>query len=277
MKRSQLYIGGAIILGLVLVAIFGPLLAPYDPLLDHPGFENLSPSIKSYDGNLFLLGTDTLGRDLLSRLIYGARYCLVMGALSVLLAASIGVPLGLWAGYHPRFDFFISRATDILMSFPAILIAILIVAILGPGIINAVIAVGITSIPIFVRLTRSQTKSESKKDYVKAAEALGVRSTRILVRHIFPNITSPLLVLTSLGLGTAILESAALSFLNLGATPPAPEWGSMIRAGMETFLSTNPWISIFSGCCIFLNVLGFNLLGDALRDKWDPVLRMREK
>jgi ABC-type dipeptide/oligopeptide/nickel transport system permease subunit len=277
MKKFTFYFGLALVTLIFVLALLAPWISPYDPLLDHPGFENLAPSFTKHDGRLFLLGTDTLGRDLLSRLIWGSRYCLSMGALSILLAALIGIPLGLYAGYHPRFDFFISKMTDILMSFPAILIAIIIVSILGPGIVNAVIAVGLTSVPIFIRLTRGQVKAESKRDYVRAAEALGARSSRILFRHIFPNITSPLLVLTSLSLGTAILESASLSFLNLGATPPAPEWGSMIRSGMETFLSINPWISIFSGCCIFLNVLGFNLLGDALRDRWDPLLRMKEE
>ncbi|MDB5038495.1 MAG: diguanylate cyclase [Bacteriovoracaceae bacterium] len=276
MKRWHFYLGGFLVGGLTILAIFAPFIAPYDPLLDFRGFENHAPSLSRLGGHIFFLGTDALGRDLLSRLIYGARYCLLMGCFSVLLAASIGVPLGLYAGYHPRFDAIISKASDILMSFPAILIAIMIVAVLGPGLVNAIIAVGLTSIPIFIRLTRAQVKAEAKRDYVKAAEALGVRNTRILFRHIFPNITSPLLVVVSLSLGTAILESASLSFLNLGATPPLPEWGSMIRSGMESFLSTNPWISIFSGFCIFLNVLGFNLLGDALRDRWDPMLRIRD-
>jgi len=275
MDRLNLRIGGSIVLGLLLLAAFAPLIAPYSPYLDFRGLENLSPSFQSHDGHYFLLGTDQLGRCLLSRIIHGSRYCLIMGCFAVMLAASIGIPLGLYAGYHARADIFISKATDILMSFPTILIAIIIVAILGPGFVNAIIAVGLTNIPAFVRLTRAQVKAESRKEYTMAAEALGAKNNRILFRHIFPNITSPLIVLGSLGLGTAILESAALSFLNLGVTPPAPEWGSMIRSGMETFLSTNPWISIFSGVAIFLNVMGFNLLGDALRDRWDPTLRFK--
>jgi ABC-type dipeptide/oligopeptide/nickel transport system permease subunit len=249
------------------------LLAPYNPLTDFRGLENLSPGFDTHDGKMFLLGTDQLGRCLLSRVIYGSRYCLMMGCFAILLAASIGIPLGLFAGYIKRVDIFVSKATDILMSFPTILIAIIIVAILGPGFVNAIIAVGITNIAPFIRLTRGQVKAEANKEYTMAAESLGMPRNRILFRHIFPNITSPLIVLGSLGLGTAILESAALSFLNLGVSPPTPEWGSMIRSGMETFLSTNPWISVFSGLAIFLNVLGFNLLGDSLRDKWDPKMR----
>lgn len=270
-----LLVGGVIVLCLLVIAILSPLIAPFDPLLDHPGSENLGPLTKSMSGSWFWLGTDQLGRDLLSRLLHGARYCLIMGVFAVAFAAAFGVPLGLIAGFNQRLDVLISKATEILMSFPAILIAILVVAILGPGFWNAIIAVGLTSIPGFIKLTRGQVKSEAKRDYVMAARALGVSSSRVLLRHIFPNIVSPLLVVTSLSLGTAILESAALSFLNLGVTPPAPEWGSMIRSGMEYFLSSNPWISTLSGFCIFLNVLGFNLLGDGLRDRWDPLARGR--
>lgn len=268
-----LIFGAAIVLCLLVIALFAPLIAPFDPLLDHPGAENLAPL--SFNGAHFWLGTDQLGRDLLSRLIYGSRYCLIMGVLAVALAAVIGVPLGLLAGFNRKFDAPISKSTEILMSFPAILIAILVVAILGPGFFNAIVAVGLTSIPSFVKLTRGQVRAESQRDYVAAARSLGVPSGRILFRHILPNITSPLMVVTSLSLGTAILESAALSFLNLGVTPPAPEWGSMIRSGMEYFLSSNPWISTLSGFCIFLNVLGFNLLGDGLRDRWDPLAKGR--
>lgn len=270
-----LVIGGALVLCLLICALFAPLLSPFDPLLDHPGLENSKPFFSTESGLHFLLGTDQLGRDLLSRLIYGARYCLIMGICAVAVAAIVGVPLGLIAGFVPRWDAFLSKSTEILMSFPTILIAILIVAILGPGFWNAIIAVGLTSIPGFVKLTRSQVKAEASRDYVVAARALGMPAWRILFLHIFPNIFSPLLVITSLSLGTAILESAALSFLNLGVTPPTPEWGSMIRSGMEYFLSSNPWISIFSGFCIFLNVLGFNLLGDGLRDRYDPLARGR--
>jgi len=269
------YIGGGIVALLIILGLFAPWIAPHSPLNDFRGYENLAPSFQSHGGNIFLLGTDQLGRCLLSRIIYGSRYCLYMGCLAVLLAASIGVPLGLFAGYHKRADRFISKGTDILMSFPTILIAIIIVGILGPGLNNAIIAVGLTAIPAFIRLTRSQTRLESTQDYILAAQALGMKDRRIIFIHIFPNIVPPLLILLSLGLGTAILESAALSFLNLGVTPPTPEWGSMIRSGMETFLSINPWISTFSGFAIFLNVLGFNILGDALRDRLDPTLKHR--
>ena len=273
MRNFGFIIGLSIVCGLVLVGIFAPWIAPHSPLEDFRGLENLAPSLTAHEGNFFLLGTDQLGRDLLSRLIYGTRYCLLMGCMSVFLASLIGIPLGLYAGYLPRADAVISKITDILMSFPTILIAIIIVAVLGPGLFNAIVAVGVTSVPAFVRLTRAQVKSEARREYIMAAVSLGMSSNRILFRHIFPNVTSALLVLGSLSLGTAILESAALSFLNLGVSPPTPEWGSMIRSGMETFLSSNPWVSCFSGACIFMNVLGFNLLGDALRDRWDPMLR----
>lgn len=273
MKSWNLKIGFLILFTLLFLALFAGWIAPHDPLKDYIGFENLSPSFKIYDGHYFLLGTDQLGRDLLSRLIYGTRYCLMMGCFSVLLGASIGIPLGIFAGYYRLADRFISKGVDILMSFPVILIAIMVVAILGPGLVNAIIAIGITTIPAFARLSRSQTQSEATKEYTLAARALGQKDFLIMFRHIFPNILAPLIVLTTLTLGAAILESAALSFLNLGVSPPTPEWGSMIRSGMETFLSTNPWISTFSGTAIFLNVLAFNLLGDGLRDKLDPSLR----
>lgn len=272
---AGLVIGLILVLCLLVIGLIAPWISPQNPLLDFPGAENLPPLSLSNDNIRFWLGTDQLGRDLLSRLIYGTRYCLMMGVFSVVLAALVGIPLGLLAGSQRKMDFPISKATEILMSFPAILIAILVVAILGPGFWNAIIAVAITSVPGFIKLTRTQVLLEASKDYVLAGKALGMSSSRLLFGHILPNIASPLIVLTSLSLGAAILESAALSFLNLGVTPPTPEWGSMIRSGMEYLLSSNPWISILSGFCIFVNVLGFNLLGDGLRDRWDPLLRNR--
>jgi len=272
-KNWTLLVGISLVSLLVICTLFANWISPHSPLEDFRGLENLSPSFESRDGKYFLLGTDTLGRDLLSRLIYGARYCLLMGCVTVAIAGFIGIPLGMLAGSHTRLDAVISKATDIVMSFPAVLIALVVVSILGPGLFNVIIAVALTSIPSFIRLTRSQVKLEFRKDYVQAAECLGVGRIRLLSLHIFPNIVPSLLVLSSLSLGTAILESAGLSFLNLGVTPPAPEWGSMIRTGMETFLSSNPWVSTFAGLCIFLNVLAFNLIGDALRDRLDPALR----
>lgn len=275
-QNLSLKIGGALVSFLVAMALFAPWLAPYSPLQDFSGAENLRPSLEAHGtGQTFWLGTDALGRDLLSRLIFGARICLWMSLMAVSLAALIGVPLGLLSGFFPRLDSMISRGIDILLSFPSILIAILIVAILGPGLWNAVIAVAVTNVPSFLKLTRAQTLQEVGKDYVLAGRALGLSTPRLLLRHILPNIVPSLVVISTLNLGTAILESAALSFLNLGVSPPTAEWGLMIRAGMEDLLSVNPWVTVLSGLCILLNVLAFNLLGDGLKERLDPLHKVR--
>lgn len=292
-------IGAFLVSALLFLAAFGPSLAPYDPDYQFTGCVRKDALIDGSCRNLpplahaqtlekddqreryqFWLGTDNFGRDQLSRLIYGARYCLVMSILAVLLAALIGLPLGLLGGYYRALDPLVAKGSDILMSFPAILIAIFIVAALGPSLENAIIAVGLTSVAPFVKLTRAQVLAEKHRDYVTAARSIGYSDLRILLRHILPNIMAPLMVLASLSLGTAILESAALSFLGLGVRPPTPEWGLMIREGMKTFFSSgnlqfNPWTSLFSGLFIFANVLGFNLLGDALRDQFDPSLNSK--
>lgn len=297
MGSWNLTVGLFLVSGLVFLALFGPALAPYDPeyqftgcvrkeILNEGSCRNLWPLSHAQtlekDGKRekyhFLLGTDHFGRDQISRLIHGARYCLIMSVLAVLLAALIGIPLGMIGGYFRRLEVFVAKGSDILMSFPTILIAIFIVAVLGPSLENAIIAVAMTAVAPFVKLTRAQVLAERSLDYVAAAQTIGDSHFRVLFRHIFPNILAPLFVLASLTLGTAILESAALSFLGLGVQAPTPEWGLMIREGIKTFfgsqnLQFNPWTSLFAGLFIFFNVLGFNLLGDALRDRFDPSLR----
>lgn len=269
MKKLSGIIGLSLVIFAGLLAMFAPWISAYSPLKDFPGAENLPP-MSTFEEEFFLFGTDSLGRDMWSRLTWGARYTLGMSLGAVILALLVGLPFGVIAGYYPRWDRFLSKASDIMMAFPSLLIAIIVVAILSPGYFNAIVAVAMTSIIPFFKLTRTQVRSESTKEYVLAAKALGMRNLRIIWKHIFPNTLSPLIVLASLSLGSACLEAAALSFLNLGVSPPTPEWGSMIRSGMETFLSVNPWVSLLSGIGIFVSVLGFNLLGDALRDWTDP-------
>lgn len=296
-KTWNFRIGFALLCFLVSLALFAPLLAPYDPTYQFTGCVRKVESLDGSCRNLwpfsqaqtlemngererrnFILGTDNFGRDQLSRLIVGARYCLIMSVMAVMLAALIGIPLGLLGGYYRWLNPLVAKGSDILMSFPSILIAIFIVAILGPSLENAIIAVGMTAVAPFIKLTRAQVLSERHKEYVLAAQALGDGDFRILTRHILPNILAPLFVLASLSLGTAILESAALSFLGLGVQAPTPEWGLMIREGIRTFFGSqnlhfNPWTSLLSGFLIFINVLGFNLMGDALRDRFDPSLQ----
>jgi peptide/nickel transport system permease protein len=262
----------AAMLGLVLVvlivaaALLAPVIAPYDPLdISHERFQP--------PGRDFLFGTDELGRDLLSRIIYGARISLRVGLISVGIAAAIGVQLGLVSGYFGEaVDNVISRAMDILLAFPSILLAIIIVAILGPGLDNAMIAIGLASIPTYARLVRGSTLCEREKDYVLAARAIGVRSGRLLFRHILPNIVAPVIVFGTLGVATAILAAAGLSFIGLGAQPPTPEWGAMLSQG-RNYLRTEWWVPTFPGLAIVITVLGINLLGDGLRDALDPQLR----
>jgi peptide/nickel transport system permease protein/dipeptide transport system permease protein len=221
----------------------------------------------------FFLGTDDFGRDLLSRLIHGARISMLVGVVSVSISLFFGTIAGAVAGFYRGWvDVIIMRVMDILLAFPSILLAIVIVAFLGPSLENAMIAIGIVSIPRYARIVRGSVLEEYSKDYVQAARALGASDFRLIFQHILPNCLAPLIVQTTLGFASAILEAAALSFLGLGAQPPTPEWGAMLAGGRALILRAW-WVVTFPGITILLAVLGFNLLGDGLRDALDPRLR----
>ncbi|MDI3269539.1 MAG: ABC transporter permease [Bacillota bacterium] len=259
---------GLVIIGIfVFTAIFAPLLAPYGPLEGQLADRLQPPSAQH------LLGTDYAGRDLLSRIIYGARLSLQVGLLTVGLALSVGTLWGAFSGYAGGlFDLLSMRAVDVLLAFPSLLLAILMIAILGPSLTNAMLAVGIVAIPTYVRLVRSVVLSIKNQEFVLASRALGASTGRILRRHIFPNVMAPVLVQATLGIAAAILETAGLSFLGLGADARTPEWGSML-AHNKTYFRTAPWTMTYPGLAIMLVILGFNLLGDGLRDALDPRLK----
>jgi peptide/nickel transport system permease protein len=249
------------------VALFAPLLAPADPLA-----QNLAASAQPPSWH-HLLGTDKLGRDVLARLLFGARISIRIGFVAVGLAISAGTVVGLVAGYAGgMLDGALMSAMDLMLAFPSIILAIAITTILGPSITNLMIAVGIVYIPQYARLCRSSVLTVKEVEYVEAARALGALVPRILVRHILPNVLAPLLVQATLGIATAELEAAGLSYLGLGARPPAPEWGAMLNDARDYWL-TAPWALIFPGTAITLVVLGFNLLGDGLREALDVRLR----
>ncbi|MCL4467296.1 MAG: ABC transporter permease [Chloroflexi bacterium] len=261
-------IGLAVLSFLVVIAVLAPQLAPYDPVDMVPDDRFLLPS------GAHPLGTDQFGRDLLSRIMHGARISLTVGLISVGIAAVIGVVLGLLAGYYSGWlDAVIMRSIDVMMAFPGILLALVIVAVLGAGITNVMIAVGISSVPTYARLTRGCVLSAKEFLYVDAARTLGCRDRRILFRHILPNVLAPLIVVSTLGVAGAILSSAALSFLGLGAQPPSPEWGAMLSGG-RAYLRDSWWIATFPGLAIMLAVLSINMLGDGLRDALDPRMKV---
>ena len=259
--------GLAVTCGVVLVAVCAPALAPYDPVRQHLLEQNQPPSAAHW------LGTDRLGRDILSRTIWGARLSLVTGLGAVLVGAVQGAALGLAAGYYRGWvDGVIARVIDTLLAFPLYLSAIFVIAVLGPSQLGVVLAVGLAVTPVFARLARGQVLEERDKEYVLAARVVGNPSARVIAVHILPNVVAPLVVLASLTVGDAILVEAGLSFLGLGPPPPTPSWGLMVNDGMVV-LSTAPWVSLAPGLAIALLVLGSNLLGDGLRDAFDPRLR----
>lgn len=265
---------GLIVIGLILLcALFAPLIAPHEPNLTNNAVF-LKPPFWQQGGSLsYPLGTDAIGRDILSRLLYGARLSLVIGIVVVSLAIVVGIVLGLIAGYFNGLaDIAIMRLMDILMTMPSLLLAIVIVAILGPGLMNAMLAVAIVVLPHYVRITRAAVISESSKDYVVAARVSGARTTRLMFSEILPNCAAPLIVQATLGISTAILDAAALGFLGLGAQPPTPEWGTMLADARE-FVLRAWWVVTFPGLAILITVLAFNLLGDGLRDALDPKLK----
>jgi peptide/nickel transport system permease protein len=254
---------------LAAAAILAPALAPYDPLAVAVEEQLLPPSSEHW------AGTDLFGRDIFSRLLFGARVSLLVGVVAVVIAAVPGLILGLIAGYHGRWiDGLIMRVMDMMLAFPGILLALSIVALLGSGLPNAMIAVGIASIPNYTRLVRGSVLVTKRKQFVRAARAVGCRSWRIVFRHILPDIFAPVLVLATLDLAWAILNASSLSFLGLGAQPPAPEWGSMLNEG-RGYLRQAPWITAAPGLAIMLTALSVNLLGDGLRDALDPRMRTR--
>jgi peptide/nickel transport system permease protein len=266
-KRKGAVLGFIVLAIFIVLALLAPLLAPYDPIATSWTLVRKPPSA------LHWFGTDDLGRDVLTRVIYGARASLLAGAISIGIALAVGVPLGLLSGYRGGFiDALISRMTDAMLACPFLILAIALAAFLGPSLGNAMIAIGITATPIFVRLTRAQTMNVKVEDYVEAARAIGNPRWRIALFHILPNILPALLVQATLSIATAIIAEAALSFLGLGQQPPAPSWGSMLNAA-QRFLTSAPWMAIWPGLAIFLVVLSFNLLGDGLRDALDPRAR----
>ena len=266
-KAPGAVVGAAVVAAIVLLAVFAPLLAPTDPLAQHVAQGAQAPS----GGHWF--GTDKLGRDVFARILYGARISIRIGFVAVGLAITVGTLVGLVAGYAGRrVDTALMGAMDVMLAFPSIILAIGITTILGPSINNLMIAVGIVYIPQYARLARSSVLAIKNLEYVEAARALGALIPRILWRHILPNILAPLLVQATLGIATAELEAAGLSYLGLGARPPSPEWGAMLNDARDYWLSA-PWALIFPGVAITTMVLGFNLLGDGLRDALDPSLR----
>jgi peptide/nickel transport system permease protein len=254
---------------LTAAAMLAPALAPYDPLAVAVEEQLLPPSSAHW------AGTDLFGRDIFSRILFGARVSLLVGVVAVVIASVPGLILGLIAGYHGRWiDGLIMRVMDMMLAFPGILLALSIVALLGPCLPNAMIAVGIAGIPNYTRLVRGSVLAIKRRQFVRAARAVGCRSGRIVFRHILPNIFAPVLVLATLDMAWAILSASSLSFLGLGAQPPAPEWGAMLNEG-RGYLRQAPWITAAPGLAIMLTVLSVNLLGDGLRDALDPHLRTR--
>jgi dipeptide transport system permease protein len=267
-------LGGLVIVALVLLmAALAPWVAPFAPDLTDNTVFLVPPAWQSGGSSAHLLGTDAIGRDILSRLIFGARLSLLIGIAVVTLSVILGTVLGLLAGYFRGiFEITVMRLMDIILTLPSLLLAIVIVAILGPGMMNAMLAVAIVVLPHYVRITRAAVISETSRDYVTAARMGGAGHWRLMFSEILPNCTAPLIVQASLGISTAILDAAALGFLGLGAQPPSPEWGTMLADARE-FVLRAWWVVTFPGLMILITVLAFNLLGDGLRDALDPKLK----
>jgi peptide/nickel transport system permease protein len=268
MRRLLRRRGAAIALGVivffVLLALFAPVISPYDPLATSWSAIRKAPSAEHW------FGTDEIGRDVLSRVVWGARASLLAGVVSVAISLSIGVPIGLLAGYAGgKTDMLISRLTDAALACPFLILAIALAAFLGPSLTNAMIAIGISATPVFVRLSRGQTLAAKAEEYVLAARAIGNPPWRIAVRHVLPNIVPALIVQATLAIAAAVIAEASLSFLGLGQQPPAPSWGSMLNTA-KNYVDTAPWMAVWPGLSIFVLVLSFNLVGDGLRDALDP-------
>ena len=264
LRRPAASIGLAVIAGFVVVALGASVVAPYDPIATSFATVRKAPSVAHW------FGTDEIGRDVLSRIVYGARASLLAGVVSVLISISVGVPIGLLAGYAGGMtDMLISRVTDALLACPFLILAIALAAFLGPSLTNAMIAIGISATPVFIRLTRGTTLAVKAEDFVLAARAIGNAPWRIAIRHVLPNIVPPLLVQATLAIAAAVIAEASLSFLGLGQQPPQPSWGSMLNTA-KNYIDNSPWMAIWPGASIFLLVLSFNVVGDGLRDALDP-------
>lgn len=267
-KNKSAMIGLGIILFFVLIAVSAPVIAPYDPLA-----QDIDKRLSPPGTNSYIFGSDDFGRDILSRIMFGARISLLIGTISVGISLFFGLLFGLFSGYYGGWlDHLVMRSMDILLAFPYILLAIVIVAMLGPSLPNAMIAIGIIGIPQYARIIRSSVLAEKEADYVVAERALGASDLELIFKSILPNCLGPLIVQTTLGYANAIIFSAALSFLGLGALPPIPEWGLMVSSARE-YVATAWWVVTFPGLAILFSVLGFNLLGDGLRDALDPRLK----
>ncbi len=263
-RRRSALVGLAVVLSFIVLALFAPWLAPQDPIAASWGAIRKAPSVEHW------FGTDEIGRDVFARVVWGTRASLLAGVVSVSISLLIGVPIGLAAGFLGGWiDSVISRITDAFLACPFLILAIALAAFLGPSLTNAMIAIGISATPIFVRLTRAQVLNAKVEDYIEAARAIGNPPLRIVWRHVLPNITAPLIVQATLAIASAVIAEASLSFLGLGQQPPAPSWGSMLNTA-KNYIDNAPWMAIWPGLSIFLLVLSFNLLGDGLRDALDP-------
>lgn len=265
LRANRAALVGTIIVGVfVALAVLAPLLPIADPNATNWGAIRKPPSGAAW------LGTDEIGRDLLARMIWGGQASLLAGVVSVAIAVAVGVPFGLISGYFGGWaDSVVSRATDALLAMPFLILAIALAAFLGPSLTNAMIAIGLSAVPIFIRLTRGQVLAVKTEDYVEGARAIGLGHRRIITRYILPNVLPPIMVQATLTIATAIIAEASLSFLGLGQQPPSPSWGSMLNTA-KNFLSQAPWMAIWPGTAIFMVVIGFNLMGDGLRDALDP-------
>ena len=264
LRRRGAMLGLLIVLLFVVAAVCASWIAPYDPVATSWSAVRKAPS------SAYWLGTDELGRDVLSRVIWGARASLMAGLVSVCISMLLGVPIGLLAGYLGGWtDGVISRLTDAMLAVPFLILAIALAAFLGPSLSNAMVAIGISATPVFIRLTRAQVLAVKVEDYVEAARAVGNPHWRIALRHVLPNVLPPLIVQSTLAIAAAIIAEASLSFLGLGQQPPTPSWGSMLNTA-KNYVDNSPWMAIWPGLSIFLLVLSFNLLGDGLRDALDP-------
>jgi len=267
-RNRSAMIGLTIMVLLVVLSATAAWIAPHNPIQQNSRDANQLPSAR------YWLGTDNLGRDIFSRLLYGGQISLTVGIISVGIGLLFGVPSGLLAGYYgKKIDWVISRIVDLMLAFPEILLALAIVAILGPSLQNVMIAVGVAAVPRYVRVVRGSTLATRNMVYVEAARVVGANDVRILARHVLPNVLAPVIVLATLGVAGAILAGASLSYLGLGAQPPTPEWGKMLADGRQ-FLRNYPWITTMPGLAIMITVLAINLFGDGLRDALDPRLKM---
>jgi len=263
-RRRGAMLGLGVVAFFVLLAVLAPAVAPHDPLQTSWSEVRKAPNATHW------FGTDEIGRDVASRVIWGARASILAGLVSVCISLSLGVPIGLLAGYAGGWvDGLISRLTDAMLACPFLILAIALAAFLGPSLTNAMIAIGISATPVFIRLTRAQVLAVKVEDYVEAARAVGNSHLRIALRHILPNIVAPLIVQATLAIAAAVIAEASLSFLGLGQQPPAPSWGSMLNTA-KNYIDNAPWMAVWPGLSIFLLVLSFNLVGDGLRDALDP-------